>query len=87
MIHKLLLFLCRSTRSSRCSFLGIFPYAWMEMKETEERGGRQGDGGRAYTRLWCGYRNWLVEGVSVLPKDISHTPEEEEEREALSCLV
>lgn len=43
----------------------------------------------AYTGLWSGYQDWLVEGVSVLPKDISHTPEERKKKEAfvLSCLV
>lgn len=55
MIHKLLLFLCRSTRTSHCSYLGIFPYVWMEMKESEERGGKTRRwGGKAYTKVGFG---------------------------------
>lgn len=41
------------------------------MKETEERG-KDKEMGTGYTGFKCGYRKWLVEGVSVLPK-ISHT--------------
>lgn len=85
MIHNFSLLLCRSTRTSRCSYLWYFPLC----VDGNEGDGRKGEKtrrwGKAYTGLWCGYRNWLVEGVSVLPKDISHTHQKKKKRRL--CLV
>lgn len=51
MIHKLLLFLCRSTRTSRCSYLWYFPL----YVDGNEGDGRQG----GKTRRWG---KWLILG-------------------------
>lgn len=90
MIHKLLLFLCRSTRTKPLFLSLVFsPMAWMEMKETEERGERQGDAGNGLYWALVRLSKLVGRGSECITKRyLTHTRrEKKKEAFVLSCLV
>lgn len=54
MIHKLLLFLCRSTRTSRCSYLGISPLCVDGNERSRKKGGKDKEMGERLILLGFG---------------------------------